>query len=200
MRKIILTLAAAVFTTTAFAQFTWGFKTGLNIATLDASPYTTLKTSMYFGALGEWRLGRVVAIQPELLYSAQGGSSVTVVGDVTTRAKIRANYALLPVLAKFFVTRTLSIEIGPQAGYVLAAKRYTKIIDKSGGSRAVTRHKERLNSSTFNDFEASIAGGVSYRLTRGFAVSARYSYGLTDFATDRGWRNSVIQVGFASKL
>lgn len=199
MKKIILLLAATVIATGAIAQFTWGFKTGLNVASLNQSPYTTLKTSLYFGAFGEWRFGDVFAIQPELLYSQQGGSDVKVDGKITTRAKIRANYALVPVMAKFYVTRMLSVEIGPQAGYVLAAKRYTKIIDRTD-SRAVTRHKERLNSSTFNDFEASLAAGVSYRLTRGFAVTARYSYGLTDFSTTGNWRNSVIQIGFASRL
>jgi len=196
MKKITLLLAGMIMATGSFAQFNWGLKTGMNFSNLINSRYTSIKTGMHVGFFGEYRAAQWFALQPELLYSVQGGSDITKENLITSRQRIRLNYVILPVTAKFYVTRNLSIDAGPQVGYVIRAKRFDKDIDNTESRRAVNKYKREFNAGDYNVFDFSATAGLTYKLTRRIGVSARYSHGINDFLVNGDWKNSVIQTGF----
>ncbi len=199
MKKVLLLAACVVMATGAFAQFSWGVKSGLNISSLTDVPSNQMKTGIYVGAFAEYRFNDYISIQPEVVYSRQGVAyNVTKEGDVTTRNRIRANYINVPVLARLYLLDNLTLDLGPQIGFVLTAKDFSKVVDKTDG-RDVWNGKSRLDKNTYNVIDFSIAMGLTYNLSDNCFVSARYGLGITNFfdkdKTGVNGKNSVIQIG-----
>ena len=195
MKKIVLLLGGVILATGMSAQFSWGLKTGMNFSNLINSDYSSLKTGMHVGLFGEYHAAKWFALQPELLYSHQGGSDVASGNDIISRQRTRLNYMTLPVMAKFYIIRNLSIDIGPQVGYAIRVNYFEKTIYNQG-DRVVEKRKWGINSGDYNAFDFSAAAGLTYKLTPGIGFSARYSYGMNDFLQNGNGRNGVIQAGF----
>ena len=124
------------------------------------------------------------AIQPELLYSAQGGKISTGGANYTTNL----NYFNIPVMAKYYVADAFSIEAGPQIGFLMSAK--------SDG----TDIKDMCNST---DFGFNL--GAGYDLNETMSLGLRYTMGLTDVNKEVAGRtvdskNSNIQLSFGYKF
>lgn len=213
MKKVLLLAACIVMASGAFAQFSWGIKGGLNISSLTNVPNNQMKTGIYVGAFAEYQFNDFIAIQPEIIYSRQGVShtiekTVTDREDVKSRNRFRANYINIPILAKVYLLDNLSLDLGPQIGFVLTAKEFGKSVDTKNG-RDVSIYKSRMDKNSYNTFDVSIAMGLTYKLNANLFVSARYNLGLTDFLDkDFDWKdkydwgktriagkNSVIQLG-----
>lgn len=88
-------------------------------------------------------------------------------------------YISIPVLAKFYLTDDLSLELGPQASFLLS-------------------ERNEVDSNDSNTFDFAVAGGLSYKFGKHFFVQGRYGLGLTEAKRDADVKNSVIQasVGF----
>jgi opacity protein-like surface antigen len=171
MKKVLILAAAiAMVATSAQAQgFEWGVKAGVNVArqTVFAEPpgpgggmETQPRVGVYAGVFAEKAFSDIFGVQAELLYLPTGMKGRT--GDV--RYGFRTDYLVLPVLAKLYVWKGISIEAGPQLGYMLSAKGV-------GSSGDV--------SDRFKKFDAAIAAGLSYRVTNRVDLSARLNRGLT---------------------
>lgn len=182
MKKIILIAAALVISTSAFAQFDWGVKGGLNISGVRDTDYDA-KPSFYVGAFAEMEFMYFLSFQVEAVYSRQGGYD-KVDG---TKQWLRLNYLNIPVLAKFHVIDKLSINTGPQFGFLLGDKLKTK----KGG----TTIKHSIDGTKTFDFSWAI--GASYRITPKIDIDARYNIGLNKCAKDVDYKpkNSVFQIG-----
>lgn len=179
MKKIILAVSIALLSTGAFAQggFQWGVKAGLNLATITNVDDAKFRPGLNAGVFGEYVINEFVGIQAELLYSMQGYKFDGTSGKTTAKF----DYINLPILAKLYVLENLSVDLGPQFGYMVNEERGDMITP--------------ANYSAAKDFDVSFAMGASYKLNFGLDVFARYNLGLTKINETGKAKNSVIQVG-----
>ncbi len=185
MKKLILVAAVAVMTAvSANAQgFEWGAKAGLNGAwvTETYAPMETTGTTevknrfgFYAGVFAEQVFTKWLGIQGELLYM-QMGDRATILdahniapgtdigyGDISYGRKF--DYIVLPVLAKFYVWKGLSVDIGPQFGYLVSAKH---------------EDKSDWHADDMRNFDLSIVAGLSCKIAGHYDVSVRMNLGQT---------------------
>lgn len=187
MKKVILLAAVlAMSASAAFSQASFGLKGGLNLANLTNNDgEADMKASVYAGGFMEFRINDFFAISPELIYSRQGFH----MEESGTKMNLRLNYLNLPILAKFYVTERLSVDVGPQVGCLLN----TKLWMKSGGETATVDPNDYWELDE-NSLDVSFAIGLTYNFGNIF-VQGRYNLGLTEYAKDADSKNSVIQFG-----
>jgi len=166
-------------TVIARAQDThFGLKAGLNVSSLDVKQGVDFdaKAGLHIGALAHVHFTPHFALQPELVYSEQGGK------DGNDKWKI--NYLNIPVLFQFMTGAGLRLQTGPQLGFAVSSKI------KSG-------NVEIDNKDAVSTVDFSWSFGASYVDPVGFGVDARYNLGITN-VNDADFpevRNRVFQVG-----
>jgi hypothetical protein len=149
-----------------------GLKAGLNYANFTGTTVQTdAITSYHAGLVAEIKLLEKFAVQPELLYTTQGATYNTVLGDV----KNELGYIAIPVLAKIYLSKSFSLELGPQASFLLSEKN----------------NFDANNSKTF-DF--AIDAGLGLKVTKNIFIQGRYVLGLTEVTPNAQAKNSVLQL------
>lgn len=139
-----------------------GIKGGLNVANLMGDvEEVAIRTSIHAGLVAEIIVSDKFSIQPELLYSGQGASDTRDGGG-----RIKLDYITLPVLAKFPIAKNLSLETGPQIGFLISGKY------KDNDSN------DKIEDTKTIDF--GLNAGLNYELNNGVFFQARYNLGLTD--------------------
>ncbi|MCL9806142.1 PorT family protein [Flavobacterium amniphilum] len=164
MKKLLFAAVAVFAFGTANAQgMKFGAKAGLNMADWygDDAEGADSRTSFHVGGFAEFKVSDKFAVQPELLYSSQGAKG--------EGAKINTDYINLPVMAKFYATDKLSIEAGPQIGFLMSAKLKP---ESGGGSQDV---KDQLKSTDFG-----VNFGLGYNFTDNISGNLRYNLGLSE--------------------
>lgn len=186
MKKIILAVSAILLSTSAFAQnFEFGVKAGLNLATMTKSDGAAkFRPGIHAGAFAEYVINDYVGVQAELLYSMQG----TRVKEDGATGTLKLDYIVLPILAKIYVIEGLSVDLGPQFGYMVSAKAKEKV---DGESSTINVYDD----PSLKKFDVSVGMGLSYKLPYNLVVSARYNLGLTKIYDGEKTKNSVIQIG-----
>lgn len=178
MKKLILA-AIMLFSTTAAIQaqsIRFGIKGGVNFANQngDEVPNFTDKeaiTNYHAGLVAEVKLMDRFAIQPELLYSTQGASYK----NAGEEFKNELGYLSIPVLAKIYLSESLSLELGPQASFLLSERK-------------------NVDFGNPETFEFGVVGGLGLNITKNLFVQARYGLGLTEATKDADIKNSTIQL------
>ncbi|TPN88691.1 porin family protein [Aquimarina algicola] len=177
MKKLFFLVIACIgfaVTTTNAQGIKFGIKGGLNFANFnelknsDLDIDTDSRTGYHIGAVLQLGLTESFAIQPEVLYSAQGTDDLDV------------DYLNIPVLAKFKFAKFLSIEAGPQFGFVVnddIDKAFDEIVDSA-------------EAESF-DLSGAIGAGVEFGP---FFGQLRYNFGLTDVVDGFDGRNTAFQV------
>lgn len=188
MKKSIVLSALLLAATVGFSQhFELGLKAGTNISNFNGASNTDqlkAKTLVGFhgGAFVSLFVGKIFAIQPEVLFSTQGAKIENTGGGKTD---YKVNYLNVPVMLKLRSPGGFYIEAGPQIGFKTSQK-----FEGTAGDAAKS-----------TDF--SIAGGLGYHSPIGLGIGARYTAGISklgDFntanpgATPPDWKNGVIQV------
>ena len=167
MKKLILCLAIAGFSTAAMAQVSFGAKAGLNISTLRGDDADGIKSVI--GANGGFFasifMSDLLSLQPEVLYSMEGAKQD--VGD----GKVKLGYINVPIMLKIKSPQGFYGEVGPQLGILASAK------EEGGGSSADI--KEFLKSTNI-----SVAVGAGYDFSSAVGVGARYSLGMGTILKD----------------
>ena len=164
MKKVLFAAVAVFAFGAANAQeVKFGAKAGLNLSNITGDiEDNSMKLGFQVGGFAEIGISEKFAIQPELLYSAQGTKY-----DGEGNAKTNLDYLNVPVMAKYYVAEGFSIEAGPQIGFLLSAK------DKyDGGEDDI---KDFLNSTDF-----SFNFGAGYDVTENINLGLRYGLGLND--------------------
>jgi opacity protein-like surface antigen len=180
MKKIILTAVAVLAFGFANAQVKFGAKVALNVATLtgDVEDASSL-IGFQVGAFAEIKVSEKFAVQPELMYSAQGASFDY--GDS------QLGYLNIPVMAKYYVAKSFSLEAGPQIGFLLSAKDDGDDI------------KDDLSSTDFG-----FNFGAGYDFTENLSAGLRYNLGLTNLIDIEGFdstaKNGVFSVSLGYKF
>ncbi|MCS4238371.1 hypothetical protein M2306_001516 [Myroides gitamensis] len=183
MKKITMSLLAIfAFSGAALAQtpdIKLGAKAGLNISNLSGADNTKSKTGFHVGALAEIFLNEKFAIQPEILYSSQGAKAKGSDGS-----KYDLDYINVPIMAKYYVMDGLSVQAGPQVGFVVKAE--------VGGIDA----KDDVNTV---DFGLNL--GAGYELPLGLFFDARYDLGLNKVNKEgKSTKNGVFQLSVGYKF
>ncbi|CAM2906353.1 porin family protein [Flavobacterium frigoris] len=181
MKKTILAVVALLaMSASVQAQLVKiGIKGGLNYAnqngsdiTINSNNYqTSAITSYHAGLVAEIKLADSFSIQPEVLYSTVGATYKNAVDDF----KNEVGYLSVPVMAKIYLNKVVSLELGPQASFLLSE-----------------RNNFDVNNATTFDFAAN--AGLGFKITKNFFLQGRYSLGLTDASKDAQVKNSVVQV------
>jgi len=192
MKKLLIIVCIASLTfvscsTTKTARL--GLKAGANFSTISGDDTDNVKTltAFHVGGVAEVPVSDNFSVQPELLYSSQGAKYEESEGY---DGKFKFDYINVPVMAKFNVSNGLSLEAGPQVGFLMSAKdEYNSTGDS--GEEDIKDFVKGL------DFGLNI--GAGYRLESGLNFGARYNLGLSninDFegADDFKNQNGVIQL------
>jgi len=185
----------------------FGVKGGLNLANMSGDVEdNSMKLAFHVGGMAEIKISDQFSVQPELLYSEQGAKF----SDGT----LCLNYLAVPVMAKYAVSENLSLEVGPQFGYLLSAKAKDESNDGGGGGNVEASAKSSTSSKVqstqaaqadsrdikenFKSFDLGLALGASYLLNNGLNVGVRYIMGLSDTPKnddgDFKYKNSVFQL------
>lgn len=197
MKKILLLAAAVMVSSGAFAQnFEWGIKAGLNLGSLtnmDMEDSNMMRAGLNAGLFGEYVINDFIGIQAELLYSMQGKGFK----DGSNKMIFKLDYINLPVLAKLYILEGLSVDLGPQFGYMVSDKCK---VETDGASVTIDMNKvEELGEVEIKKFDVSVGMGLSYKTRFGLDVFARYNLGLNTWikanGSDEKSKNGVIQVG-----
>jgi len=171
----------------------FGVKGGLNVASQmvsegRSSSQTDARLGIHIGFFVELPISTRVSFQPELLYSMQGGKYG--VGRHTYTDRI--DYINLPLMFKFYIwQQRLSIDVGPQFGYMISAK-----VSRDGNSVSF------YDFEGLNKFDISLALGLSFRLTDKINLGLRGTAGLTSILEggDSNYTNSVSQLSIAFRF
>jgi Outer membrane protein beta-barrel domain len=188
MKRLIFALTAVCASSLALAQVQFGVKAGVSIVNLIASHVPTglstftTRPDFNAGLISSIFLFKSFYLQPEVVYSGQGGAMNTLFGPTI---KLEYKYLNVPVLFKYQHASGLFAETGPQVGFVLTgAEKF------NGQSFTAKNYTEPL------DF--GWAFGFGYKMPMGLGVDARYNFGLTKVIKSGGdftQKNGVFQFG-----
>lgn len=180
MKKIILIIAVTIVlipTVQSQEKIQFGVKGGVNFTTMTSNDYLydeKYKTGLYLGATVEIPLGKKFSIQPEILYSKQGVKGNVLLSYLAypgqpapppADADHQLDYIKIPVLAKLYLAKNFSFEIGPSFNFLVNDK-FTYL------------------SSTQTDlaekFELGGVVGLSFKVKSNFVVNANYLNGFSN--------------------
>lgn len=152
----------------------WGVRAGANYSTVSSSE-TDSKIGAYAG------LYKQITILPKLLY-IQPEIQVSNQGYTTKTNDYNLNYIQVPVLARLYFLKIVSIETGPQFGFLVS--------DKTDGP----------TNPNYETFDSAWATGLTFNLPLGFSLDARYVASFTDLSDASGVKNEVFQFGAGFKF
>lgn len=188
MRKIALTIIFIVIHfVNANSQSSFGVKGGLNLASLKGEGVDNLniRSSVHITGLVEIELSDRFSVQPEIVFSSQGAEE----SDIDYKATWYLNYINIPLITKYYINDQLSIEAGPQIGFLMNAKLDWSDDDESG----LDELEEFISSIDFGiDF------GLGYKLESGLIFGGRYNMGMINVLesdmTEGKLTNGVLQM------
>ncbi|MBR5638276.1 MAG: PorT family protein [Muribaculaceae bacterium] len=203
MKKITITLMCMIMATSvAMAQktFTFGPKVGV-----DLTHFWGSGTKLYFGGnyaqmnyqvglFAEYRASNVFAVAPEVVFASQGGIMKDT-GDPSGMYKFiyTTNYINVPLMMKFYVSKAVSIDFGPQIGFNVYSKYRGKWEDTDDDYKTSDRKKYT------NTVDFGLGLGATYNIASDVFVQARYTLGFTKIFKDEDPiknGNAQISIGY----
>ncbi|MCT4665346.1 MAG: PorT family protein [Flavobacteriales bacterium] len=176
--KTIFSLLFFLFISTAvFAQSDaysiYGIKGGINRVESG-------KTGVVLGLFGEYALSTNFSLRSETNFSAQ---EIDIESDNKKQVQAKLNYLNWPILGKFYMNESFSLEGGPQIGFLLSGK------------------SKSLAKNDFKIIEFGLSVGLGYRLLDNIELGLRYNHGLTDITKTKDQiNNKVLQLSLAVNL
>ncbi len=183
MKKILILSFLAFSFSNLQAQTppSFGLKVGANASNLVVKDGTSMDyiNGIHLGGLVHVHLSRQWAIQPELVFSSQGGSRTA--GSLTN--KFVLNYVNVPVLFQYMFDNGFRLQAGPQLGFLVSAK------NKSKGLEADEKND-------FKSTDVSFPIGLGYLFDSGFGIDGRWVPGISQInKTGNATTNNVFQLG-----
>ena len=182
----------------------FGVKGGFNMSNLYGSGDDVDDNNILYGfnagVYATLPISDFVAIQPEILYSAQGSKSegpLNIEGDIyDVKATLKMNYINVPVMFKYQIADKFSLEAGPYVGFLTKAKLEFDIEGLGSGTEDM---KDNVKSTDFG-----IGVGMNYEFSDVIFANARYQAGLTEIgdseAGGNNIKNSVFQIGLGFRF
>ena len=169
--KKILTVLFLVSATAIMAQakFHPGVKTGMNYSKITETG-TEAMTRAYAGVFANIQFSDLYALQPEIVYSAQGG-----VSEIQGFDRARLEYIGIGLINKFFVTRNKGFHIMGGIGFdVNLAHSIPNLINSEGEGSNVD----------YTPIDFALYGGLGYEFDFGLILEARFKHGVIDVSLD----------------
>lgn len=172
-KTFLISIVLLAFSTDINAQLVrFGIKAGLNYANLTGSEIKTdAITSYHAGLVAELKLTEGFSVQPELLYSTQGASYE----NAGEEFRNELGYLSIPILAKINLNKAVSLDLGPQASFLMSERKEFDVEDSES-------------------FEFGLAAGLGLKITKSIFLQGRYVLGLTEASKDAQTKNSVLQI------
>jgi len=171
-----------------YNTLSYGVKGGFSYATATkgtASVAPDSRLGFYVGGYAEIPLvDELLSFQGELLYSAQGFERFYKVGDEDLTAEYHLDYINVPLLAKYYLVRGFSLEVGPQFGFLINDK-----ISVPFPTEETPIPKET------NKYDFSVVAGTSFKFDSGLFISFRYTHGFSDAIKEIKAKNTTFQLG-----
>lgn len=210
MKRIVLPVVALFLCSLAYSQTTsmgmqtgpvvqFGIKLGGGLADFDDDvnfDNQKPRGSIVGGIYTEIDLTERIAIQPELLFSAQGAESKT------DNMQIELDYINLPIVGKFFFLGNLYGTAGVQFGYAISKEAELDLGD-DGIFDDADNPEYDLSDDNYNSFDMSIPVGLGYSTNIGLEFDFRYNMGVTDVLKNNNngaLRNQVLQLTLGYKF
>lgn len=170
MKKLLFVLCLMGAVVFAQAQLKFGAKVGLNIAKVTGDDMDDAKSLLapQFGVFANYSISDKLGIQPELLYSMQGFKMEESYEGETYEGKLKLDYILVPIMVKFYPITGLSLQAGPQFGFLVSAKW------KETGEDEIDVKDDAKK------FDLGLNLGAGYELENGLGLDLRYNFGLTN--------------------
>lgn len=170
-------LFAALFCLFGFTQvsgqvtFKPGVKAGLNLSKLT-NIESDFRPDFYVGGLVEIKFADFYALQPEIVYSRQGGTVKYIdfndeIGPTRSyEKKYSLDYLSLGAINKFTFAKSFQAVVGPTLDFQLADNFESSVSDELIG------------------VDLGLVLGVGYSLPNGITFEARFKQGLVDIFGD----------------
>ena len=197
MKKVFVLIAAAIVCMSASAQVQFGGKVGFDMTNFWGSDVENgMKHRYQVCLLMEYKMSPKFAIAPEVVFASQGGKYKALDLnffnlDIEKTVTFNTNYINIPVMLKYYVTPSFSVDLGPQLSVNVYSKYSIEGVDDAIDVKD--------NTKTV-DFGVGLGG--TYNLTNNAFVQARYTMGMTKvFDGDHNKeKNGNIQVAFGMKF
>jgi len=192
MKKIILSalIAFASAATTQAQSVHLGIKVGANLDKVQGQSFQEgYNAGFQGGAWLEFGLGKVIAIEPEVLFNQTDtkytSASATVLQQGNTAlsdgSNIKLNYLTVPVLLNIKAAKVLTFQLGPQYGILM------------------NKHNTLLQNGedAFKSGNFALVLGARVNLG-GLKIFGRYNIGLSDISdatNSNKWTSQQIQLG-----
>ncbi len=188
---------------TAMAQktFTFGPKVGVDY-THRWGKNINDESALNFqaGVFMEYRFNSKFAIAPEVVFATHARPkrewkdwwlSEEPTRDITST--YQTNYINIPVMFKYYVTKSLSIDLGPQLGL----KVYDKCTDKWEDSNG---HWDEKYNMSHRSVDFGLGLGATYNFSEKVFVQLRYTLGLLPLYEDSNARNGNAQLSIGYRF
>lgn len=177
MKKLLFAITLLCLSNVNAQDVRFGIKSGLNVATLNGgSSNIDSRLGLHVGVAAEVGITDRFSIQPEVLFSQQGGEN--------SAFEVKLDYLAVPIMAKYYVAPGFSLEAGPQFSFLTSdeAKR-------PDGSTVDTNAE---------NFDFALGLGLGYQTKMGLFFQTRYNLGLTNVDQNPDVNQGVFQlsVGF----
>ena len=203
MKKTIIALMCMILTAgAAMAQktLTFGPKVGVDYTHQWGKNINDESALSYqAGVFMEYRFSNKFAIAPEVVFAAHNRPESDLnlwmneypPRDVTTT--YHTNYINIPVMFKYYVTKSLSIDLGPQFGF----KVYDKYTEKweEDGKKIIVKH-----DMYHRNFDFGLGLGATYNFSEKVFVQLRYTLGLVPLYEDGNARNGNAQLSIGYRF
>lgn len=203
MKKTMIALVCMLMAAgTAMAQknFTIGPKVGVDYTHWWGKNINDESALSYqAGMFMEYRMNNKFAIAPEVVFAAHNRPTmewhdwidIDPARDVITT--YHTNYINIPVMLKYYVTPSLSIDLGPQFGF----KVYDKSTDKWEEDGKEIKEKHNMGHRSF-DFGLGL--GATYNFNEKVFVQLRYTLGLVPLYKGSNARNGNAQLSIGYRF
>jgi hypothetical protein len=158
----------------------FGIKGGVNFSNIVSEDIddNNVLTSFNAGVYGNFPVGDILSIQPEILYSRKGGELTYDNAFATGATQFKLNYIEVPLLLKVNITDNLSVHAGPYFAYLIDAQV------KNDANGDALDFEDNYNNDDFNKFDAGISAGIGFDFNS-IGIGARYNYGFTTIGKER---------------
>lgn len=181
MKKTMIILASITFAQQTFAQVTdfrervnLGVKIGLNLSNVydsDGEAFVAEnRAGLALGAFVTLPIGKIFALQPEILFSQKGFQSTgRILGSNYTLSRT-SSFIDVPILFAFRPTSFISILAGPQYSYLARQKD----VFENGGTSVVLQEQE-FNNDNIRKNILGFTGGFDINL-KNIVIGARVGW------------------------
>ncbi len=198
MKKTVLLFALLLSIAGIKAQeFHYGAKLALNRTSLpsndsDTNKYLKGKIGFEVGFMGEYMFNDNFALAGELKYATAGDYLEMSTSGLDFKSHVNLSYVQVPVMARYYINESFSLEAGPQLGFLTSAK-YDTTTSYNGNSQSDSGDMKDQIQST--DFGFNL--GAGYKMENGLFINLRYTLGISDIDKEDNstTKNNSIQFG-----